>query len=188
MKCHLRLLYNAAIRLQPRHETPYATHMPILVGLGLLCRPRKVIEFGSGEFSTALFLDRSVFPTVEEVVSFENDAVWFSQVSSRLVGDARLHMQSISGEMASVISTSTLSGDLIFIDDESSDVLRSHTVVAVEVIFRDGLISLVIFAVLGMSPLVSIAALSCLSFRRNQPWRSRSLAFVPCAKRGAAQA
>ena len=131
MKRHLRLLYNAAIRLQPRHETPYATHMPILVGLGLLCRPRKVIEFGSGEFSTALFLDRSVFPTVEEVVSFENDAVWFSQISSRLVGDARLHMQSISGEMASVISTSTLSGDLIFIDDESSAVLRSHTVAAV---------------------------------------------------------
>jgi hypothetical protein len=131
MKRHLRLLYNAAIRLQPRHETPYATHMPILVGLGLLCRPRKVIEFGSGEFSTALFLDRPVFPTVEEVVSFENDAVWFSQVSSRLGGDARLHMQSISGEMASVISTSTLSGDLIFIDDESSAVLRSHTVVAV---------------------------------------------------------
>ena len=56
------------------------------------------------------------------------------------------------------------------------------------IIFRDKLISLVIFAVEDMSPLVSIAALSCLSFRRNQPWRSRSLTFVPCAKRGAAQA
>src|SRR5271157_4885712 len=103
MKRYLRLLYDASIQLQPRHETPYATHMPILVGLGFLCRPRKVIEFGSGEFSTALFLDRSVFPSVEEVVSYENDAVWFSQVCSCLGGDARLHMQSISGEMVSVI-------------------------------------------------------------------------------------
>ena len=131
MKRRLRLLYNASIRLQPRHETPYATHMLILIGSGLFCRLSKVIEFGSGEFSTTLFLDRSVFPSVEELVSFENEAVWFSQVSSHLVGDARLHMPSISGEMPFVISTSALGGDLIFIDDEGSDVLRSPTVVAV---------------------------------------------------------
>ena len=47
-------------------------------------------------------------------------------------------MQSIFGEMSSVISTSTLSGDLVFIDDERSDVLRSHTVVAVARCCPDG--------------------------------------------------
>src|ERR1035441_5505621 len=41
-------------------------------------------------------------------------------------------------------------------------------------IFRDGLISLVIFTVLGMSPLVAIAAASYLSFRRSRTWRSPS--------------
>ena len=54
-------------------------------------------------------------------------------------------------------------------------------------IFRDGLISLVVFTVLGMSPLIAIAALSYFSFRRSRFWRSPSPSFVPERGRTVAQ-
>jgi hypothetical protein len=55
-------------------------------------------------------------------------------------------------------------------------------------VFRDGLISLVVFTLVNMTPLVVIAVLSYLSFRRNRLWSSRSPSFVPSRERGAAQA
>ena len=54
-------------------------------------------------------------------------------------------------------------------------------------VFRDGLISLVIFTVLGMSPLVAISALSYLSFRRSRTSRFSSPCFVPERGRTVAQ-
>lgn len=55
-------------------------------------------------------------------------------------------------------------------------------------VFRDGLISLVMFTLVNMTPLVAIAVLSYLSFRPNRLWSSRSPSFVPSRERGAAQA
>ena len=54
-------------------------------------------------------------------------------------------------------------------------------------IYRDGLISLVIFTVVGMSPLIAIAALSYFSSRRSRTWRSPSSPFVPERGRTVAQ-
>jgi hypothetical protein len=54
-------------------------------------------------------------------------------------------------------------------------------------IFRDGLISLVVFTVLGMSPLIAIAALSYFSSHRGRTWSSSSSSFVPERGRTVAQ-
>lgn len=55
-------------------------------------------------------------------------------------------------------------------------------------VFRDGLISLVVFTLVNMIPLIAISVLSYLSFRPNRTWGSRAPAFVPGRERGAAQA
>jgi hypothetical protein len=55
-------------------------------------------------------------------------------------------------------------------------------------VFRDGLISLVVFTLVNMAPLVAIAVLSYFSFRRNRIWGYPSPSFVPDRERGAAQA
>ena len=47
--------------LPPRAENAYATHIPVLVGLGSIRRIERVLEFGCGHYSTKTFLRRSVF-------------------------------------------------------------------------------------------------------------------------------
>ena len=55
-------------------------------------------------------------------------------------------------------------------------------------VFRDGLISLVVFTLVNMTPLVAISVLSYLSFRRNRTGRSPSSSFVPERGKTVAQA
>jgi hypothetical protein len=55
-------------------------------------------------------------------------------------------------------------------------------------VFRDGLISLVMFTLVNMMPLVAITVLSYLLFRRNRTWGYPLPSFVPDRERGATQA
>jgi hypothetical protein len=130
IKRFLRILFDFAIRLPPKDPTPYATHVPILVGLSVLCQPKRITEFGSGDFSTALFLNPSVFPSIEEVISFENDRKWFERVRASFSSE-RLRLQYVDADLASVVSPSSVRGDLIFIDDAINTNQRAVTVAAV---------------------------------------------------------
>ena len=51
--------------------SPFATHVPLLraVGKGI----KTVLELGAGEFSTRLFLDRTYYPDLIELVTVEQD-------------------------------------------------------------------------------------------------------------------
>ena len=62
----------------------HATHVPILIGLGLNLKVRRVLELGSGDNSTPLFLDRRVFPEVTEVVSFEDSPEWMERMKAKI--------------------------------------------------------------------------------------------------------
>lgn len=68
--------------LTPRQPYPqdHASHIPILVGIGKKFQIRRVLELGSGNYSTNLFLNRNVFPDLVELVSIERDLEWSRRV------------------------------------------------------------------------------------------------------------
>jgi hypothetical protein len=121
----------AARALPTRSVEPYSTHIPVLVALAVAHRIHCVCEFGSGRYSTPLFLNRDIFCELHELVSFENDDTWFREVST-LVNDQRLRFEFVNGGLANVVDSRCLeTKDLIFIDDGTKGVERQATIAAV---------------------------------------------------------
>src|SRR5271167_4840249 len=125
-------LYNRSIGLTHRSEEPYATHVPILLGVAAACRPEFFIEFGSGTFSTLLLLDELAFPSLRRVDSYENNREWFEQVCKQIPTNDRINLQFVDGEMhQAVAGASTAKANMIFIDDSPTARARVPTVVEV---------------------------------------------------------
>ena len=119
-------------RLGPRSSNDHATHIPVLVALGLLTEVRSVLEFGSGTFSTLTFLNREAFPNLETIRSFENDAEWYAKVKEQTDHDPRITLNYVDGPLSTLVPTLDLSAyDLIFIDDATKATLRAETIRAV---------------------------------------------------------
>ena len=122
-------LFEQIICLAKRSNEPYATHVPILVGVAAVCQPERVIEFGSGDFSTVSFLDETAFPSVRRVDSYENDREWFDQVRQKLSSSRRVNIHFVEGEMyKAVCAANPYAADMIFIDDSPTDRARVPTV------------------------------------------------------------
>jgi predicted O-methyltransferase YrrM len=112
----------------PRHENPYCTHVPVLVGLARILDPQCIVEFGCGLYSTPLFLDRRAFSGVRQLISFENDPSWAAQVRDT-VNDPRLQLNVVGGDMHVAAATAALDGaDCIFIDDSTTADQRARTI------------------------------------------------------------
>ena len=115
--------------LPQRAANPFATHLPVLLGLGRLFDIRRVLELGAGEYSTMTFLDRDIFPNVGEVRSLETDQVWRDSVATMAGGDERLCITVTGGSMRDAVVELDLSEfDLIFIDDSLNAADRSATI------------------------------------------------------------
>jgi predicted O-methyltransferase YrrM len=124
-----RRLYERSISLAPRSEDPYATHVPILIGVAAACSPRSLIEFGSGTLSTLSFLDEVAFPSLQKVESYENNKQWFDQVRERIPAHGRIDLRLVEGEMyRAVDAANTPAADMIFIDDSPTAEARVPTV------------------------------------------------------------
>ena len=81
----------------PRQLYPldHASHLPVLIGIGMKSRIRRVLEIGSGPYSTPLFLNLEVFPDLTELVSVEPNAEWAQKARSYGRRDSRInHRQS----------------------------------------------------------------------------------------------
>jgi hypothetical protein len=114
----LRYLYSQSIRLAGRASTPYASHVPILVAVSNLVQASKVVEFGSGEFSTMSFLDQRAFPRLRVLRSFENDRKWHAKIAELVASDARVSLEFVDGAVANAATLRNLDGaELIFVDD-----------------------------------------------------------------------
>ncbi len=114
----VRCLYDRSIGLVRRDPAPYASHLPILVGVSTLVRPSKVVEFGSGECSTVGFTDRKAFPHLKALRSFENDREWHARVVRLIASDSRAEIEFVSGAMADAATPRNLEeANLIFVDD-----------------------------------------------------------------------
>lgn len=93
-----------------RHENAYATHMPILIGLGVTFNITSVLEYGSGQYSTKLFLDQRVFPNLKSLVTVEPFPEWQTKATAAYGPDPRFHMTAGAVPLVHY--------DLVFIDCE----------------------------------------------------------------------
>ncbi len=115
-----------------RSDNPYATHLPILVGLAGVWRIRRVIELGSGLYSTSTFLNRAAFPDLQELRSFENDREWAARVRECVADESRHELTIVQGPMSKVPGQLQFADcDLVFIDDSTSQSERLATIEAV---------------------------------------------------------
>lgn len=127
---HRELLYQARMTLlgvRPTAELAYATHLPILVAISKVCDIRRVLELGSGVYSTPLYLDRAIFPNLVSLVSLENEPEWGATVLATAGSDSRLDLRLVTA-IAPAIPESLDEYDLIFVDDSRTSAERSATI------------------------------------------------------------
>lgn len=97
---------------------PYASHLAVLAALDP--PPKKVLEFGGGDYSTKAFLEME---GVNRVVTIETDPTWRKKLEK--IKDARLEV--LDGSKVPALSNF----DLVFIDDGSWPQQRMETIVRV---------------------------------------------------------
>ncbi|HEY3578981.1 MAG TPA: hypothetical protein VGK82_00485, partial [Pyrinomonadaceae bacterium] len=115
--------------LPPRAQNAYATHLPVLIGVGAIRPIRRVLEFGCGHYSTKTFLQRSVFPDLEELQSVENDPAWGETMRAITEYDPRSSVTSVSGAMCEAVRNFNLEAfDLILVDDSTNAEDRAATI------------------------------------------------------------
>ncbi len=115
--------------MPPRSPNPFATHLPVLLGLGRALSIRYVLELGCGVHSTLAFLDRRCFPHVERLDSCDNALDWVNEVRDKAAGDSRLNLQFVEGAIKAAVAQYDLEAyDLIFADDSTSLEARSATI------------------------------------------------------------
>jgi len=129
LRAFAKFLYCLAVGVAPRSEQPHATHLPVLVGVAAACLPERVVEFGSGNFSTLAFLDETVFPSLRSIESYENDSHWVRQMEAKIAGNPRVNLRYFEGRMRGAVSGAGLAtADLIFVDDSLTGWERAHTI------------------------------------------------------------
>lgn len=98
---------------------PYASHISFLTIRGQSAgnRIRRILELGSGIYSTPLFLDKTVFAYVERVVSIESIQVWADKVKVACGDDPRLELLVKPEPIEDYLDTIELDFDWIFVDN-----------------------------------------------------------------------
>jgi hypothetical protein len=114
--------------LTPISSDPYSTHIPILIGLSIAHRVKKVVEYGSGFNSTFLFLNHDVFSSLTKIDSYENYPEWYEKVKAELKSDL-VNYVFVDGLMANSVRSDDIdSSDLVFIDDSYTAHERALTI------------------------------------------------------------
>ena len=107
-------------RLPPRNATDYATHVPILVGVGCSLGIAKILEFGAGFYSTLTFLNRTAFPGVTSICTIESDSDWISKVYAAAKDDPRLRIRHVPEPIESILPELDLADyDLVLVDSST---------------------------------------------------------------------
>ena len=111
-----------------RATNDYATHLPVLIGLGRRRKITSVLELGCGNYSTRAFLNTKVFPDLKVLDSYETDDSWAEELKD-VTNDARANIHVVPAPMADVIENIDLQAyDLIFVDDSTSEGHRVATI------------------------------------------------------------
>lgn len=115
--------------LVQRNKNPFATHIPVLIGLSLITNWKKIVEYGSGMLSTPTLANKNIFKDVTEVISYENNKEWYQHVNTSLFTNDYLSLRFVDGEMNKSVSVEEINNsDLVFIDDSSTCSERVKTI------------------------------------------------------------
>lgn len=110
-------------------KNPVASHIPVFIGISKIIKIHKILELGSGNYSTPLFLDKQIFPDLEFVVSYENDILWYNEIKQKFLNEDRLKLKYCDALMKDIVKDLDISEfDLIFVDDSREAKLRSQTI------------------------------------------------------------
>jgi predicted O-methyltransferase YrrM len=113
----------------PLIHDAYASHLCLLSELGgIRDGVKRVLELGSGIYSTPLFLNKEFYPYVIEVVSIEHNPDWADIVRAKCPDD-RLKLIVVPEPTETYLETLDLdSFDLIFVDNSDSFERRIKTI------------------------------------------------------------
>ena len=107
----------------------YATHVPILIGIARLLRIRRVLELGSGTYSTLTFLNKAAFPHLSELDSLETDQTWAERIAKATPADPRIGIKLVDDPIEHSLQTFSLSRyDLILVDHSVEYDTRAATI------------------------------------------------------------
>jgi predicted O-methyltransferase YrrM len=128
-----RTLKTVKARFAPkRAQNAYATHLPVLIGVAQLIRPQRAIEFGCGRYSTLTLLDRTCFPDLEQLDSYETDPEWRDSVAEVIGDDPRVSLRLVEKPVSAAVGSIAFAYyDLVFIDDSHSSAERAATIAEV---------------------------------------------------------
>lgn len=122
-------MYGLRAYTMTRSENPYATHIPVLIGLARLISIRRVLELGCGDYSTRTFLNETAFPELSLLHSIENDREWAERTSSSIEKTSRFQLTPVETQMSLYIpSIRDWNYELIFIDDSLTAAERAETI------------------------------------------------------------
>jgi hypothetical protein len=94
-----------------------------------LLEVKRVLELGSGMYSTLAFLDRSAFPDLTNLDSFEDDPAWADKIFEMTKADPRCSLTLVDRPIGSVIADTEMADyDLIFVDYSQVMSVRSRTI------------------------------------------------------------
>ena len=113
----------------------YASHVPVLKAIARNHEIHRVLEFGCGDASTALFLDQEAFPHLKHLASLESNCGWARNIIVESLGDKRLEMIVANEysllEIARSIGKTREKYDLAFVDGVD-EYLRVASLLAVQ--------------------------------------------------------
>ena len=99
------------------NTSPYATHIPILTYLLHNQKPKNILEYGGGEFSTSLFLDQETFPFVRQLTTVEDNKEWAEKLNNQFKGNPKWNLAYVNPTEKYDLNLALNDFDLIFIDD-----------------------------------------------------------------------
>ncbi len=129
IKYHVRKALGLPVHYYKPDATPRAaSHVPVLIGLARLFPVRRVLELGSGLYSSLLFLNRRAFPDVDMVCSYETDPAWKARVEEAAGGDARLRLELVDEVARHAAGFPYATFDLVLVDDSQAREARCATI------------------------------------------------------------
>lgn len=114
-------------------DKKYSSHQPLLISVAKAMKIKKIVEFGSGLFSTKLFLDTNHFPHLQSLISFEDNPEWFAKMVTEVIPQEIMHKthlyKSVGGnkkcrlcccsEEDALLLSDGYRADLVFVDGSS---------------------------------------------------------------------
>ena len=97
----------------------HASHIPALELIASCKEIYKVIEFGSGIYSTSHFLNKNVFRHLTSLVSFESQEEWYASIKKQYT-DNRLNLIHTTEQDSLKASLEYAPVDLVFVDGKAA--------------------------------------------------------------------